>query len=167
MDPETLKGIYRRWLLEVWGEGRHDVADELLHVDLVDHHRYEGQPDGRAGDMWAAQMVRRAFPDLRFEPDLIMSDGEYVAGRWTMTGTNTGTFDLFGLPPTGRPVTMTTRDVPRPRWPVRRGLAPGGRARHARATRPATTTSADAASCPVQRVALSAQPRITRRLADG
>jgi hypothetical protein len=26
-----------------------------------------------------------------------------------MTGTNTGTIDLFGLPPTGRPVTMTGR----------------------------------------------------------
>ena len=56
-------------------------------------------------------MVRRAFPDLRFVPDLVVSDGEYVAGRWTMTATNTGTIDLFGLPPTGRPVTMTGQEV--------------------------------------------------------
>jgi predicted ester cyclase len=28
-----------------------------------------------------------------------------------MTGTNTGTFDLFGLPPTGRPVTMTGQEI--------------------------------------------------------
>ncbi len=111
MDPETLKDMYRRWLLEVWGAGRYEVADELLHVDLVDRNRYEGQPDGRAGDVWAAQMVRRAFPDLQFVPDLVVSDGEYVAGRWTMTGTNTGTIDLFGLPPTGRPVTMTGQEV--------------------------------------------------------
>ncbi len=111
MDPETLKDMYRRWLLEVWGEGRYEVANELLHIDLVDHNRYEGQPDGRAGDVWAAQMVRRAFPDLQFVPDLVVSDGEYVAGRWTMTGTNTGTIDLFGLPPTGRPVAMTGQEV--------------------------------------------------------
>jgi SnoaL-like polyketide cyclase len=38
-----------------------------------------------------------------------------VAGRWTMTGTNTGTFDLFGLPPTGRPVTMTGQEIFRAR----------------------------------------------------
>ena len=38
-------------------------------------------------------MVRRAFPDLVFTPDLVLSDGEYVAGRWTMTGTNTGGLD--------------------------------------------------------------------------
>jgi len=56
-------------------------------------------------------MVRRAFPDLRFTDDVVMSDGQYVAGRWTMTGTNTGTFDLFGLPPTGRPVTMTGQEI--------------------------------------------------------
>ena len=34
-----------------------------------------------------------------------------MAGRWTITGTNTGTFDLFGLPPTGRPVTMTGQEI--------------------------------------------------------
>src|SRR5438876_1028764 len=33
------------------------------------------------------------------------------SGRWTMTGTNTGPFDLFGLPPTGRPVTMTGQEI--------------------------------------------------------
>ena len=56
-------------------------------------------------------MVRRAFPDLRFTADVVVSDGEFAAGRWTMTGTNTGTFDLFGLPPTGRPVTMTGQEI--------------------------------------------------------
>ena len=28
-----------------------------------------------------------------------------------MTGFNTGPFDLFGLPPTGRPVTMTGQEI--------------------------------------------------------
>jgi hypothetical protein len=32
-----------------------------------------------------------------------------------MTGTNTGRFDLFGLPPTGRPVTMTGQEIFRKR----------------------------------------------------
>jgi predicted ester cyclase len=154
MDPETLKDKYRRWLLEVWGAGRYEVADELLHVDLVDHKRYDGQPDGRAGDVWAAEMVRR-IPDLRFVPDLVVSDGVHVAGRWTMTGTNTGMIDLFGLPPD-----RTVRDddrtggVPRPGRPVRRGLASGGPARHARATRAPAATNAHATGRPPQRMAL-------------
>jgi predicted ester cyclase len=56
-------------------------------------------------------MVRKAFPDLKFTADAVLSDGEFVAGRWTMTGTNTGPFGLFGLPPTGRPVTMTGQEI--------------------------------------------------------
>src|SRR5262249_32457685 len=87
------------------------VADELLAEDLIDHNRGEGQPAGRAGDVWAAQLVRKAFPDLEFTADVVFSDGEYVTGRWTVTGTNTGDFDLFGLPPTGRPVTMTGQEI--------------------------------------------------------
>ena len=42
---------------------------------------------------------------------MVISNGEFVIGRWTMTATNTGTFDLFGLPPTGRPVTMTGQEI--------------------------------------------------------
>lgn len=57
MHAADLKAMYRRWLLEVWGAGRYQVVDERLHVDLVDRNRYEG----RAGDVGAAQMVRRQW----------------------------------------------------------------------------------------------------------
>jgi predicted ester cyclase len=56
-------------------------------------------------------MVRKAFPDLKFELDLVLLDGEYVTGRWTMAGTNTGVLDLFDLPPTNRPVVMTGQEI--------------------------------------------------------
>jgi hypothetical protein len=56
-------------------------------------------------------MVRKAFPDLRFSEDVVLSDGEFVCGRWTMTGTHTGVMDLFRLPPTGRPVAMTGQEI--------------------------------------------------------
>jgi hypothetical protein len=42
MDAERLKAMYRRWLLEVWGAGRYEVDDELIHVDLVDHNPMRG-----------------------------------------------------------------------------------------------------------------------------
>ena len=111
MGAPELESLYRRWLSEVWGQGRTDVARELIADDLVDHNPYPGQPPGLEGHNWAVAMVRRAFPDLRFTADVVISDGRLVAGRWTMTGTNTGTFDLFGLPPTGRPVTMTGQEI--------------------------------------------------------
>ena len=111
MDAPQLESMYRRWLSEVWDRGRTDVARELLAEDIVDHNPLPGQPPGLEGHDWAVAMIRRAFPDLRFTADVVMSDGEFVVGRWTMTGTNTGTFDLFGLPPTGRPVTMTGQEI--------------------------------------------------------
>ena len=103
--------MYRRWLLEVWDQGHYSVADELIAEDLVDHNRVPGQPAGRAGDVWMAKMIRTAFPDAAFQADVVVTDGEYVIGRWTMTATNTGPFELFGLPPTGRPVTMTGQEI--------------------------------------------------------
>jgi predicted ester cyclase len=115
MDAPDLESMYKRWLSQVWGEGRLDVAGELIADDAIDHNPYPGQPAGLDGHNWAVAMVRRAFPDLRFTPDVVVCDGEFVAGRWTMTGTNTGTFDLFGLPPTGRPVTMTGQEIFRAR----------------------------------------------------
>jgi steroid delta-isomerase-like uncharacterized protein len=115
MGAPELESMYRRWLSEVWDQGRTDVARELLAEDIFDHNPLPGQPPGLEGHNWAVAMIRRAFPDLRFTADVVMSDGECVVGRWTMTGTNTGTFDLFGLPPTGRPVTMTGQEIFRAR----------------------------------------------------
>jgi predicted ester cyclase len=111
MDAEQLKDLYRRWLTEVWGNGNYQVVDEVFAADIQDHNSLPGQPAGRAGQVWAARMVRDAFPDLAFTADVVVSDGEYVTGRWTMTGTNTGTMSLFGIPPTGRRVTMTGQEI--------------------------------------------------------
>jgi predicted ester cyclase len=111
MDAAELQSMYRRWLSEVWGQGREDVAVDLIAADLIDHNPYPGQPPGLEGHKWAVAMVRKAFPDLCFTADVIVSDDQFVTGRWTMTGTNTGTFDLFGLPPTGRPVTMSGQEI--------------------------------------------------------
>jgi predicted ester cyclase len=99
----------------VWGAGDEEVAAELLAEDLLDHSPAPGQPAGRAGDLWAARAVRTAFPDLRFTVDVAFESGDLVTGRWTMTGTHTGPLDLVGLPPTGRPVTMSGQEIFRAR----------------------------------------------------
>jgi len=106
-----LTDLYLRWLDEVWGRGDEAVAKELIHPDLVDHNRAPGQPSGREGDLWAARQVRIAFPDLRFTPDVVFESADLVTGRWTMTGTHTGPLEMLGLPPTGRPVTMSGQEI--------------------------------------------------------
>ena len=62
MDTPQLESMYRRWLDEVWGHGRTDVARELMAEDLIDHNPYPGQPAGLEGHDWAVAMVRGRFP---------------------------------------------------------------------------------------------------------
>jgi predicted ester cyclase len=107
----TLVEMYRRWLFEVWGAGDFGVVDELLAENLIDHNAVPGQPRGRAGDIWAAQSVRTAFPDLVFALDVAFESGDLVTGRWTMSGAHTGPLELLGLPPTGRPVVMSGQEI--------------------------------------------------------
>ena len=110
--PETaLHALYRRWLTEVWQQGNFAVSRELIADDCIDHNPAPGQPAGRAGHDWFVQMVRTAFPDLRFTVDVVLAEGDLVSGRWTMTGTNTGPLAMLGVPATGRPVTMTGSEI--------------------------------------------------------
>ena len=112
MSAEDNKTLYRRWLMEIWNDGNYDVAPELLAEDLLDHTPMgDDQPKGREGDLWAARMIRAAFPDMRFELVVVLADDEYVSGRWTMTATHTGEFVPMGVPPTGRPVTMGGQEI--------------------------------------------------------
>jgi len=53
MDEPQLESMYRRWLSEVWGQGRTDVARELMAEDLVD----------RQGE-WAARTTLEIGDDI-------------------------------------------------------------------------------------------------------
>jgi predicted ester cyclase len=52
----------------------------------------------RGSVTWA----RNAFPDLHFEIEGLVAEGDMVAGRLTVSGTHEGS--LMGEPPTGRSV---------------------------------------------------------------
>ena len=45
------------------------------------------------------------MPDLHVTLDDLIAEGDQVVTRWTMTGTQRGEF--MGIPPTGKPVTVT------------------------------------------------------------
>src|SRR5215470_7375483 len=46
-----------------------------------------------------------AFPDLHFDIDQMLANGEFVVTRWTATGTHRG--PLMGIPPTNRKASRT------------------------------------------------------------
>jgi predicted ester cyclase len=51
--------------------------------------------------------LRKAFSDVQFTFDEVVSEGEAVATRWTFRGTHTGQLPNPPIPPTGKRVTMT------------------------------------------------------------
>ena len=93
--------LVRRFYEEVWDRGNVDVADEVFADDYVRHDSRPSQAGpGPAGQKRIAQNFRDAFPDLRFQVEMIIADGDFVAARWTAEGTNTGPWG--GQTPTGR-----------------------------------------------------------------
>ena len=46
--------------------------------------------------------VADAFPDIHFEIEEIIAEGDTVVARWTLTGTQSGPF--LGIAPTGRKI---------------------------------------------------------------
>jgi steroid delta-isomerase-like uncharacterized protein len=69
--------------------------------------REAGRPDatrGRTAIRDRAAHLLRGFSDFRLERLALVIDGDRHADRWVMTGTHDG--ELFGMPPTGRPVRL-------------------------------------------------------------
>ena len=56
-------------------------------------------------------MFRSAIPDLRVVVEDIIAEGDKVAVRYTLEGTHEG--ELFGVPPTGKRVSIKSISVER------------------------------------------------------
>jgi steroid delta-isomerase-like uncharacterized protein len=93
--------VVRRFYKEVWNRGNVDVADEVFADDYVRHDLRPSQAEpGPAGQKRIAADFRRAFPDVRFDVEMIIAEGDLVAARWTAQGTTSGPWG--GQPATGR-----------------------------------------------------------------
>ena len=118
MSDETMlaanKQIGQRVLVELWGEGKLQVADELYAPDYVDHVGRGPEASrvvGPAGIKQAVTLFRTAFPDLRYTVEAQIAEGELVLSRFSASGTQTGPF--LGAPPSGRSVSYTGMDLNR------------------------------------------------------
>jgi len=100
------KKAAKRILVEVFSEGRFEVADELVHSDAMGHD--PAVPDPVRGPEGVKELVRgyrAAFPDLQLTVDEQVAEGDLVATRWSARGTHRG--ELFGIPATGRESIVT------------------------------------------------------------
>jgi len=97
---EENKAQFRRVYEDLLNGGNLDVAEEVVAPDFFNHEAPLGMDRGPEGTRGLATMLRTAFPDLHFEIEELIAEGNTVAGRLTMSGTHQG--PLMGMPPTGR-----------------------------------------------------------------
>ena len=101
MGVAESKALVRRFYEEVWDQGNVEFAHEVFANDYVRHdlRPTEALPGG-AGMAKLAADFRRAFPDAHWRVDQVLGEDDFVAARWTATGTFSG--DWADVPPTGR-----------------------------------------------------------------
>jgi steroid delta-isomerase-like uncharacterized protein len=93
----------RRWY-EEFNQRNLTIVDELFTPDYV----YHNPPTTLHGPEEFKQFLSlylTAFPDARFTVEDDIAEGDLVASRATLRGTHQGEF--MGIPPTGKPVTVT------------------------------------------------------------
>jgi steroid delta-isomerase-like uncharacterized protein len=112
MSIEENKAIVRRFW-GVWEESNFiDLVDELLAPDYVNHSPgFPNQPTGPEGVKAIIGMFRSGMPDLRVNILDMIAEGDKVVVRYTIEGTHEG--ELFGVPPTGRRLSIESMTVER------------------------------------------------------
>lgn len=104
------KDVVRK-LEEAWAANDLATVDELLAPDLVSHDAPPGMPPGREGARAAHQMAMTSFPDRRMTIEDVVGDGDRVAVRTTIRGTNTGGVPWLGVPANGRQVEIESISI--------------------------------------------------------
>jgi steroid delta-isomerase-like uncharacterized protein len=109
MTTEQLKALTLDGFERMFNSGDLDFVDEAVAPGAVDHQEPDGT-DFRTHLKHVISTLRTAFPDLRFEVEELVAEGDLVACRSTMTGTHQGPL-LIG-PLAGLPVNGTRIEVP-------------------------------------------------------
>jgi len=102
MGAEHNEELVRRIYEGLFNHGELALADEYTDARFINH---EAPPDasrGPAGLRGTVTMLRTAFPDLHFTLEELIAEGDMVAVRTIMRGTQRGQF--MGIAPTNRQV---------------------------------------------------------------
>ncbi|GGK76582.1 ester cyclase [Mangrovihabitans endophyticus] len=108
MSTEDNKELVRRYI-QTWNSGDLQGVAEFWAPEMVHHTR-----SGSHGFHEVVTIVSdfmRAFPDLQFEIEDLVADGDRVASRMTARATHTG--EYLGTPATGRKVSCSVFGIAR------------------------------------------------------
>jgi steroid delta-isomerase-like uncharacterized protein len=117
MSIETNKTLVKRFLSECWdwsqsGEPNFALVDELMTPDVL---WYDDPffPEGRRGTEAVKRVIASVcslVPDLWLRIEDIVAEGDKVAVRWTIGGTQKGEWEE-GIPPTGKQIKWTGIEI--------------------------------------------------------
>jgi steroid delta-isomerase-like uncharacterized protein len=93
MNAEQLKALTLEGFERMFNNGELDFVDTALAPDAVDHQEPVGT-DFAAHLKHVIETLRTGFPDLHFEVEELVCEGDVVACRSTMTGTHQGTLRI-------------------------------------------------------------------------
>lgn len=95
--------IARKMCEEIYGQGKIELIQQLVHDDAIAHEPSMGRTD-RKGIEQIVQGYRRGFPDLEVKVTDTVAQGDKVVIRWRAAGTHRG--DFFGVPASSQRVTI-------------------------------------------------------------
>ena len=98
------KKFMAHFVEEVLNNKNLDAIDDIVAEDFLEHIPFPGQRPGRNGLRDIVVVFITAFPDLHWDIDEQIAEGEKVVTRFTMTGTHHG--DFMGIPATGSPINV-------------------------------------------------------------
>ena len=97
------RALVRRFIEEVFNQGRLSVAEELLAPDYVHHDPATGERGSGIGGLeHLVGFYRQAFPDFQISLEDQMAAEDRVVERWSGRGTHRGS--LSGVAATGRTI---------------------------------------------------------------
>jgi steroid delta-isomerase-like uncharacterized protein len=99
------KELVRRLMEDDISKADPAVADAIIAPDFFDHTNPPGMQHGIEGHKAIVRLFHDAFPDMFWKIEDMIAEGDRVVTRTTMTATHLG--DFFGIPPTGKHVTLT------------------------------------------------------------
>ena len=108
---EENKALFRRFNDEIQKNKNIDFIDQLLDANYVEHDPIPGVAPGLDGMKEMMRMLFAAFPDIESTIDMLVAEGDLVAGRMTTSGTHSG--DFMGIPATGKRVSFTETHIVR------------------------------------------------------
>ena len=99
MSMDDNKAIVRRFVDEIFVQGRKETVDELLADDFVGH-TWPSTGNPRADLKGAIDRTSKGLVDPVFAIEDVIAEGDRVAVRLTAAATQVG--ELMGMPPSGK-----------------------------------------------------------------